>query len=152
MRSKAMMRGPLVVRIGVDGTTADVLRALTRLLTLFDRLDEHEQWPTSEKPRPSGPSTADSPDIGRGPRPRREGLATADAWGTAPGTGLFRDMADIHVCRGHLHRVRSTIAEARTRHLLLPHLLAVPGSCRGGRARDVPAAPVRTRPGSVHSC
>ena len=107
------------------GTTADVLRILTRALTLFGGLREPAQGVQVAAERAVHFGHAGRWDEAL--EHARSGLATAAAWGGTPGhTALFRQMADIFVARGQLQRARTIIAEAREQHLLLPHLLAIP--------------------------
>ncbi|MEV0698018.1 AAA family ATPase [Saccharopolyspora sp. NPDC050389] len=57
----------------------------------------------------------------------RSAIATASLHGDPPGqTAMFREMATILTARGQLNRARAAIEDARSRHLLLPHWLAVP--------------------------
>ncbi|MGW1680106.1 AAA family ATPase [Saccharopolyspora sp. NPDC002376] len=57
----------------------------------------------------------------------RSDLAAASAHGHGPErTATFREMATILTARGQLNRARTVLEDARSHHLLLPHLLSVP--------------------------
>ncbi|MEV5543053.1 hypothetical protein AB0L13_40160 [Saccharopolyspora shandongensis] len=57
----------------------------------------------------------------------RSAIANAPAQGESPGqTAMFREMAAILTARGQLSRARDVLADVRSRHLLLPHQLALP--------------------------
>ncbi|MFI0470642.1 AAA family ATPase [Saccharopolyspora sp. 5N102] len=57
----------------------------------------------------------------------RSAIATASLHGDPPGqAAMFREMATILTARGRLNRARAAIEDARSRHLLLPHRLALP--------------------------
>ncbi|GAA0504630.1 AAA family ATPase [Saccharopolyspora thermophila] len=57
----------------------------------------------------------------------RSAIAGASVHGDPPGqTAMLREMATILAARGQLNRARAVLADARSRHLLLPHRLAVP--------------------------
>ncbi|GAA3361885.1 hypothetical protein GCM10020366_47610 [Saccharopolyspora gregorii] len=59
----------------------------------------------------------------------RSTIAAATIHGQAPGrTPMYREMATILTARGLLNRARAVLDEARSQHLLLPHLLAVPAA------------------------
>lgn len=57
----------------------------------------------------------------------RAELAAASVHGHGPErTATYREMAGILTARGQLNRARTVLEDARSQHLLLPHLLAVP--------------------------
>ncbi|WP_170210332.1 AAA family ATPase [Saccharopolyspora antimicrobica] len=57
----------------------------------------------------------------------RADLAAASAHVHGPErTATYREMAGILTARGQLNRARTVLDDARSQHLLLPHLLAVP--------------------------
>lgn len=107
------------------GSTAAVRRVLVRALTLYGGLD----FPSSPA---SGESSAEraieASRCGRWDAAlnhARDSIATASSCGYSPShTAMFRMMADIFIAKGQLHRARATIEDARSRPLLLPHLLA----------------------------
>ncbi|MEY8039316.1 AAA family ATPase [Saccharopolyspora cebuensis] len=103
------------------GTAADVRRVLLRALS---------PGQDDSRPKTAAAATIGAAGTGRWDRAldhARRGLATATVHGSAPGrTAAVREMAVILVARGQLNRARAVLAEARSRHLVLPHLLALP--------------------------
>ncbi|MEU6128268.1 hypothetical protein ABZ805_03750 [Saccharopolyspora sp. NPDC047091] len=59
----------------------------------------------------------------------RSTMAAATVHGRAPGrTPMYREAVTILTARGRLSRARAVLDEARSQHLLLPHLLAGPAA------------------------
>ncbi|GAA3366157.1 hypothetical protein GCM10020366_68910 [Saccharopolyspora gregorii] len=122
-----LVRRAAAARLGVDAPGAepvedgDVRRVLLRaLLPAVER-----SWPQT-----TTAATIDASRAGRWDRAlhqARLGIATAAVHGSAPGgTAALREMARILIARGQLNRARAVLADARSRHLLLPHLLVLP--------------------------
>lgn len=108
-------------------TTADVARMLARALGLDGWLDQ----PGKSGSAAFAPAAAvragfsgrwdDALDLAR------SDIAAASVHGHGPGrTATFREAAVILTARGHLTRARAMLEDARSHHLLLPHVLAVP--------------------------
>ncbi|WP_177226657.1 AAA family ATPase [Saccharopolyspora shandongensis] len=89
--------------------------------------------------RALGLGSADAPADGGAVRAARSGqwdrsldlaraaIASASLHGDPPGqAAMFREMATILTARGQLNQARAAIEDARSRHLLLPHRLALP--------------------------
>jgi DNA-binding CsgD family transcriptional regulator/tetratricopeptide (TPR) repeat protein len=111
-----------------SASARDVVQSLIRTLTLFGSLvDQRGRSASPSRQRTGVDDTiraCAAGDWDRAIRLARSNLDTASSCAVDPGqTAMVRELVIVFTERGEVARARTELAAARSRHLLLPHLL-----------------------------